>query len=488
MKNTLLRLVRFSFILFWLSPFSLMAKEMILESNIPHSDYHATDELPAHDENLMGEAIMQKIQGTNAVIVDPIVNEYLSQMAKKFNAHINNIDFKLHFFGIETPELNAFAFFGGHVAVHSGLITAVDRESELAAVLAHETSHISQHHLARILASNKKMMPLTIAELLAAATVGALGAPEAGIHLAKAALAGHVQQLINYTRDHEQEADRLGIALLSKTGFDPNGMPAVFQKLSQKMYYHDKPPEYLLTHPMFDSRIADAQNRIEKLDYKKPSIDSLLFHFVRARLEVAKEEKLNHKLNRLKDHLSKANDNNKVALEYGYALALLKKQQFNEAYKIMKKLTEQYPNDWVLSVGLAEVEFASGNVDLALKRLNYLLELHPDNQAIAFFNIQGLLALKRPTEALTLLKKYQQYHMQDPIMFQMYARAFSMIKNPLSLHRSQAEWHYLRAEYKEAFAQLDIGLEYAENQPKIAQQLRERKEIMKKIEKFQKSL
>jgi predicted Zn-dependent protease len=144
-----------------------------------------------------------------------------------------------------------------------------------------------------MIASNRQMMPLTIVELLAALAIG-IGSPEAGIHLAHAAIAGHMQSMINYTREHEQEADRMGMQLLAKTHYDPNGMAAVFQHLRKKSTYQSHPPEYLMTHPVFDSRIADAQNRAMSL-HVHPVPDSLFFHLIRARLEVIKDQSLTRK-------------------------------------------------------------------------------------------------------------------------------------------------------------------------------------------------
>jgi len=183
----------------------------IEEINLPPVQERSVDALGLKNEKLMGELIMQKIHGSGFYVSDPVVNQYLQQLAVRLGHHAHARDFKLHFFGVQSDDLNAFAFFGGHVAFHTGLISAVDSESEVAAVLAHETSHITQRHLARMLNNSQKMMPLTFIELLAAAAIGAATSPEAGMHLATAALAGHVQQMINFTREHEKEADRIGI-------------------------------------------------------------------------------------------------------------------------------------------------------------------------------------------------------------------------------------------------------------------------------------
>ena len=309
---------------------------LAIETNFPGLGEYTDTILHPKTESIIGDMIMQKINGTDFVISDPIVNEYLSQLASKFAYHTRFTDFKLHFFSIHTPELNAFAFFGGHVAVHSGLISAVHNESELAAILAHETAHITQRHLARMVSNNRKMMPLTAINLLAALAVG-LANPGAGMHLASAALAGHQQHMINFTRSHEEEADRIGIDLLSRTEFDPNALASSLNLLKQHSMYQDKPPEYLLTHPLFASRIGDAQNRAETFPYRQVP-DNLFFHLIRARLDVDRDENTRKKIKRLRAQLASTQFKNKTIAEYAYALALLKTQKSEEAKSIRKTL------------------------------------------------------------------------------------------------------------------------------------------------------
>lgn len=458
---------------------------LAIETNFP--DVGSETALETEIERKIGNMIMQKIYGSDFLISDPIVNSYLQKLAVEFNKHLPHSDFTLHFFGVNTPELNAFAFFGGHVAVHSGLILAVANESELAAVLAHETAHIAQRHLARMVTENRKMLPLTYAEILAAIAIGALGAPEAGAHLANAAMAGHAQQMINFTREHEQEADRIGIQLLSHTSFDPAALASVFQRMKQQSMYNHMPPEYLLTHPLFESRIADAQNRARSLPTKQAT-NSLFFYLVRARLEIEKGENTKRKLARLKEALVAGRYQNKTAARYGYALALLKNQQPQEALLLLQELTTENPNQFVLELSLAEAEQATGHLDRALNRTHHLLEIYPNNYPILLQYATLLLQNKQPQKVINLLKAQRKQHDDDPIIHQMLARSYSMLRQPVELHRAQAEWHLTRGEFKEALQQLDLALEYAENNKAILKTIRDRKEAILDIQKAQREI
>lgn len=444
--------------------------------------------LEARNERLMGDMIMQKIQGSDFLIADPIVNEYLHNIALHFTSQPHLRHIKLDIFGVNTPEFNAFAFFGAHIAVHSGLILSVDNESELVAVLAHETAHITQRHLARMMDASRQMMPLTVAELMAAIAVGALGAPDAGIHLATAAMADHMQSMINFTREHEKEADRVGIQMLSQTSFNPNAMATVFQRMKKNSQFQTRPPEYLLTHPVFDSRIADAQNRAAVFKHRQTS-DSLTFHLVRARLEVATEESTSKKIHRLKERLDSGRYQNKTAAEYAYALSLLKSpKQAEEGLSLLQEIHNQNPNQWIIELGLAEAEQITGQLNSALSRVKNLWESNPSNYAIILEYIKLLLQNKQPDVAIKLLIAQRKVHFNDPMLHQMLARAYSQSHQQTELHRSQAEWHFARGEFKDALKQLDLALEYVQNSKPISNKINQRKEAMQLIIEEQQGL
>ena len=459
-----------------------------IETNFPDIGESSASILETKNEKMIGDMIMQKIHGSNFLIADPIVNEYLHSIARHFKSQPPLRHINLDIFGVNTPEFNAFAFFGGHIAVHSGLILGVSNESELVAVLAHEIAHITQRHLARIMDASQQMMPLTAAEILAAIAVGALGAPEASIHLATAAMAGHVQSMVNFTREHEKEADRVGIQMLSQTEFDPNAMASVFQCMKKNSQYQTKPPEYLLTHPVYDSRIADAQNRAAAFKSKKAT-DSLSFHLVRARLEVAIEESMHKKIDRLKEKLSAGRYQNKIAAEYAYAVSLLKSpKEANTGLIRLQNLNTQNPNQWMLELGLAEAEYLTGQLAAALNRTKRLLEANPANYAIILEYVKLLLQNKQPKIAISLLVAERQRHFTDPLLHQLLARAYSLSQQQTELHRSQAEWHFSRGEFKDAFKQLDLALGYAQHNPSVSNKIVKRKAAMEAIIAEQKDL
>jgi predicted Zn-dependent protease len=434
----------------------------------------------------MGDMIMQNIYSTEFIVHDPVVNEYLQSLANRFVKTSHLSQRRLHFFGVNTEEFNAFAFFGEHVAVHSGLMLAVKDENELAAVLAHETAHITQHHLARLLELNRQMMPLTAAELLAAVAVGSLGSPEAGFHLATAALAGHLQQMIHFTREHEKEADRVGIALLAKANFDPKAMASVFERMKKHTHYDNMPPEYLLTHPVFDSRVADAENRASFFTHKVVP-DSLDFHLVRAHLEAAKPENMAKKIKRLQEKMANSQDRAKISAQYAYALSLIHHLKASDAIPIIEHLIQNFPDAWILQYGLIEAQKSAGNLIAALNKSQQLLAAFPHSYAIRLQQAELLLKNKAPSKAIKLLLPYRKSE-RDPALQQVLARGFGALNEPAELHRARAEWHVRRGEFRDALMQLDLALEYAEHKLILQDQIKLRKEVIQSIQRAQQEL
>ena len=159
-------------------------------------------------------------------------------------------------------SVNAFALPGGYLGVHLGLIAVVTSRDELASVLAHELSHVTQRHIARQMEAQGRMTPWVIGSLI----LGALAAsksPQATQALVVGGQAAAVQSQLSYSRDMEREADRIGFGVLSEAGYDPRGFVTMFGKLQQAAGVNDNGSyPYLRSHPLTTERIADMQSRL----------------------------------------------------------------------------------------------------------------------------------------------------------------------------------------------------------------------------------
>lgn len=174
--------------------------------------------------------------------------QYINGLGMRLVAHANSVRTPFHFYLINNDQINAFAFFGGNVVLHSALFRYSDNESELASVMAHEISHVTQRHLARAMEDQKRNAPLTWVGALGSILL-AMASPQAGMAALTGTLAGTQQGMISFTRQNEEEADRIGIQVLQRSGFDPQAMPMFMGKLLDESRYSTRPPEMLLTHP-----------------------------------------------------------------------------------------------------------------------------------------------------------------------------------------------------------------------------------------------
>lgn len=420
------------------------------------------------DEKLIGDIMVGQIRAAGLSHPDPLVHEYVKYIGNRLTPYMtipyNNIH--MNFFAINDNSINAFAFFGGNVAIHSGLIKATESESELAGVIAHELAHISQQHVLRQMADSKRMLPVTIAETIAAL---AIGVPE----LALTALAGHAQSMLNYSRQYEQEADRLGLQILSKANFDPQGLPNILQRMSLELRYHNKPPEYLLTHPLFESRIADTRNRANSLSFTKQA-SSNMFHLVKARVTVQNADNLQHFLEDHEHSLQTQRYNNKLAAEYTYAYALLLKGQPDKAWHVLSPLVNTYPEDIIIQITATEIEAQEHRLQDALKRIQDLAIIFPDSPAVLLQHSDLLIRAKKPQQAKAVLQRYKASQRPEPIYYEHVRTVEGMLGNQVAIYEANAEWFALHGDLHSALSQLGLGLEVKNINQKTISRLKAR--------------
>ncbi|CAJ0996060.1 Beta-barrel assembly-enhancing protease [Sodalis praecaptivus] len=242
---------------------------------------------------------------------------------------------------LRSSELNAFAFFGGNVVLHSALFNYTDNESELASVMAHELSHVTQRHLARAMEDQRRNAPLT--------WVGALGSilltmanPQLGMAALSGTIAGAAQGNISFTQANEQEADRIGLQVLQRAGFDPQAMPTFLQKLADQNRYSTAPPEMLQTHPLPLSRLADTRNRANQM--KHIAIDSSQdFYLAKARVLGMFGSSDNVLRSDVLDAWQKGNARRQLAAQYGQAILFYQAKKYDDAKRLLQPLLTRQP-------------------------------------------------------------------------------------------------------------------------------------------------
>ena len=303
------------------------------KNTLPDIGVVASEVLTLDKEMLVGDAIMRQMRGQAPVIDDPVLTEYIQDLGNRLVLQAENTKFPFEFFIINNSAMNAFAFYGGHVGVHSGIITRADTESEVASVLAHEVTHVTQRHLARRALSQQRSSPLQIASMLGSILL-AMANPEAGIAAMQTSTAVAHQLNIDYTRSNEQEADRIGIDILYQAGFDPKAASTFFGKMAEEYRTRSLPPERLLTHPLTEKRIADARNRMRRY----PDVrlhPSLSFNLAKARLLARYQFAPDYAL----EHFKAVVENDTFPIRdaglYGLAIAYLANEENQKAKQLI---------------------------------------------------------------------------------------------------------------------------------------------------------
>jgi len=428
-----------------------------LDLNLPTIGDSAGRYLSPEEDRRLGEAFMRQLRRSLTFVDDSIVTDYLHSLGYQIVSNADAPTQRFDFFVVDDPTINAFAGPGGHIGVNTGLILATDSEHELAAVIAHEIAHVSQHHIARSLEMADRMSIPTIAAMLAAIVI-ASQAGQGGEAAIAAVAAGGTQMQIDFMRANEQEADRVGIQSLQRAGFDPRAMAGFFERLQKSARYDvGTLPEFLRSHPVTESRIADARNRAEQFPYRQRE-DSLAYHLARARLKVRALPSPAQGVRELKRALDSGSYRNAVAARYAYALALLANHDPQAARIEVARLLATDPERIPYLITQANIEMATNNTAAALAVYRQAQHLYPNNPAVTINEVQTLIQAKRSKEARDLLQGFMRDRSPDPSWYKLLAQAEGEVGNTAASREAVAEYLYLTGETRTAIYELRKAL------------------------------
>ena len=417
--------------------------------DLPDIGTAAGGTLTIDQELIYGDAYMRIIRSSQPVINDPVLNLYIDTLGHRLVANANDVKTPFQFFMIRDRNINAFAFFGGYVALHSGLFLHAKSESELASVLAHEIAHVTQRHLARSMEDQARRSPATIAAL-AGSILLAIAAPEAGIAALTATTAGNMQSQINYTRSNEKEADRFGINTLAKAGFDVNAMPRFFGRLADEYRYASTPPPMLLTHPLPEDRITDSRARARSYPPLKlaPSLD---YHLARARI-VARYAGINNEasLDWFSRQLKKAAKEIVPSLKYGQALVYLDSKKFDKAETILTKLITNDPTNLFYLDAISDLQIEQEKPELAIEELKPALVRQPNNPVLTINYANALIEKEDFAEAIRVLQRYTHDNPNDTNGWHLLSKANTSLGNSDEDLAARAEILALQANWNKA--------------------------------------
>jgi predicted Zn-dependent protease len=425
---------------------------------LPDMGASAETILSRAEEEEYAKALVRQMRAYEVLNEDPLINAFFRDMGYRLASHSDRPDKSFTFVVLDQPVVNAFAAPGGVIALFSGLILAADDQSEVAGVLAHEIAHITQLHLYRALENQKAMtIPIALAMLGLVLAGGGSGEAIQGALIGGQAAAQQAQ--IYFTRQNEYEADRIGIGTLSRAGYDPNGMAAFFEKMGRiTRSMGEGPPEFLRTHPVTVSRIAEAENRAQNMPPVATPSDGRDFYLMQARLRALSEKSPDTALEWFEHRKDRAdiNEAESDALFYGQAIALQRKGDIDEARKLLHNLMDRGEN-LVYELQLADIDLQYGDPQDAVSRLAELYRNFPGNHAISMQYARALLhdrESKQAQIAATVLKQQLSTHPDDPQLYELYARSYNVAGDDVRAKEAIAETYYLRGSVHEAAMQL----------------------------------
>jgi len=406
-------------------------------------------------ERALGESIMREIRSDPAYWDEPESTDYINNLGHRLASRAPGGRQEFTFFLMRDPQINAFALPGGFIGVNTGLIVAAQSESELAGVLAHEIAHVTQRHIARMLAKQEQSTLMSLAALAAGILLARVDS-QAGQAAALFGQAGVAQSQLNFTRDNEREADRIGVQTLSLAGYDPRGMADFFERLQRaSRIYGAGAPSYLRTHPLEYQRIADIQGRIANLPYRQVP-DSVEFQLVRA-LVKAQTESPENAVAFFKDSLAERKFLSEAASRYGLGIGYFRLKDYAAAGKELGELRKLAPPNPIVDTFACEVAQAVAE-KTAPACYRDALKTYPTYRALAYGYADSLLQTRNPKAALQFLDERLKTIRGDYQLYVLKARAHAALNQPLAEHVSQAEAYALMGFLGAAIEQLQIGL------------------------------
>lgn len=433
-------------------------------------------EVPLGVERRLGESIAREIYRDPDYLDDPVLGDYLQSIWQPLLASARQRgeltqeleqQFAWEVALIRERSINAFALPGGYLGVHLGLISAVSSADELASVLAHELSHVTQRHIARMIAQQGRQGPMVMGAMILGMLAASRTPSASGMSAANAVMVGGqaaaIQSQLNFSRDMEREADRVGYGVMTEAGYEPQGFVTMFEKLQQASRLNDNGSfPYLRSHPMTTERISDAQARQQLLPAKGSVPTTPMHAMMSARAQVL----VNPGIDVLRSIAAQANVNtlavaNKaklVGVLYGATMAEMKRRNFAEARQHLNRLQAVGGLDLnaqrIVRLLAAELALNSGDAAQAVALLETKATVLANNDRATRIQLaQSRVATHKPAQgkmAANDLSLWLSQHPRDATAWLVQASAFELQGDGLRAIRAQAEARAMELDYAAA--------------------------------------
>lgn len=441
----------------------------------------------SQQEYELGRAWLKMFRSQVRTVSDPLMQDYMEFLIYKLASVSQVKDRRLEVVVVDNPTINAFAVPGGVVGVHNGAFLYANDEAELASILGHELAHLSQRHFARGVEQQQRTMLPMMAAMLGSLVLAATAKGDIGMAGIAATQAAAQQNQLSFSRENEAEADHIGMETLVKADYDPNSFADMFDSmLAANRFAGRNPPEFLLTHPLTESRVSDARNRAREYP-RKVYVDNLDFQLMRARAEVQLSANNSEALKKFKARL-KSSSRNAEADHYGLTLAYLQAGQFKDARDQLSPLLQKDARRLAYVITDTDIDVASGNPDRAIEKLRAQLRVNPGNYPLSMAYADALLKAGQPQIAEGILDEQVKARPTDPNVWFELAETHGLAGNILGVHQARAEYFLLNGVFDRAEQQLNYALTLAKKDPittsKIEERIRQIRALKDQMEKM----
>lgn len=425
-------------------------------------------------ETEIGEMVMTSIRRSARQVHDPLVEDYLADVVYRLVPFTPLDNRNLKLVVIDSPMLNAFAVPGGIIGVNGGLFLNAETEQQFGSVIAHELAHLSQRHFARRMEQQQANAPLTIAGVIAGIVLSAVTRSDIGIAAIAGTQAAAIQNMLQYSRAHEQEADRIGMEIMAKAGMDPRGMPEMFEiMMRQNRMQGGHLPEYLSTHPLTQSRVSDTRSRAAQYPVDEVS-DALEYHLVRARLQVRYARSATQAADAFASYIKDAGSDAPPAAHYGLAVALKRQGDLTQAESVIKALLADYPGRISYLVTLANIHLLQDQAQEARALMEQALARNPRNYPISVTLAEAELKLGNGPRAAEQYRLLTRRFPERAELWSRLAEAEGLARDIVGVHRARAEYELLMGNPDAAVRQLREAQEKAQPGTPVRQVVTER--------------
>ncbi|HBN54196.1 MAG TPA: peptidase [Stenotrophomonas sp.] len=494
------------------------------ESRLPDIGSSAGELLTPARQAEYGGMMLRELRNYGYLLDDPLVDDWLQAMGTRLGSNSAQPQQKFTFFMLKDRQINAFATLGGYIGMNAGLVLTAEREDEVAAVLSHEISHVTQQHVLRsVEKAQRDQIPILLGMLAAVVAAQQAGGNSSGDATMAAITSGMglMQQLqINFTRSNESEADRLGIRTLARSGYDVDAMAGFFERMSAAMRGNEggySTPDFLRTHPVTVTRISEAKSRAEQMkkdtvllttatptgvrqervNPTEPSTDPIKasgnpllpgsmqlslpslglprgasgqFDWARERLRVLSAPTPSELVREYQDLRRSQKNGLSDPQRYGVAIAQLRDggNSVPQALQDLQQLQSEHPDNLWVNLALGEAESRNGRHAEANRRFDALLLKLPQSRPVALtyaqiLNEQGGVEAGRRAQAM--LRPLLARAGDDPVFQRTFARACELAGDTPRASEAYAEAAYLNGRPEQALLQFQAllkqpGLDY----------------------------